>query len=202
MFSELPNFKKHVFTKKKNPGKKTLLAPKVLKGLLFGWGLLEAKLAALGAQDGASDGQRGASWWSNWRQDSQKAALEIDGFLDTSLDRWFIWFWSTLGAKMPPSCHQNEILKRSQLRKACFQQKEKKTIVTKEKYTFLDSRGGSWKQKPIKHRCKNRSYFECLLGASLGRHIHRVWVDFERENGIKLASNWSSTSIEHRKVFP
>ena len=49
--------------------------------------LLGPKLAALGAQDGASDGQVGASWGSKWRQDGQNAALEIDRFLDTLSDR-------------------------------------------------------------------------------------------------------------------
>ena len=33
------------------------------------------------------------------------------------------------------------------------------------------------------------------------RHFNGFWVDFGKQNGIKLASNWCSTSIEHRKVL-
>ena len=42
---------------------------------------------------------------------------------------------------------------------------------------------------------------DALLGASLGRHFHGFCVDFGKQNGTKLASNWSSASILHRKVF-
>ena len=36
---------------------------------------------------------------------------------------------------------------------------------------------------PSKNRCKNRSIFECLLGSD----FWRIWVDFGRKNGAKLA---------------
>ena len=47
---------------------------------------------------------------------------------------------------------------------------------------------------------KNEAKMDALLGASWGLHVDGFWEDFGKQNGIQLASNWSSTSIEHRKV--
>ena len=47
---------------------------------------------------------------------------------------------------------------------------------------------------------RNEAKMDALLGASWGRHFHEFGWIFGRQNGAKLASNWSSTTIEHGKV--
>ena len=46
---------------------------------------------------------------------------------------------------------------------------------------------------------KNEAKMDALSGASWGRHFHGFWFDYGKQNGAKLALEWSATSIELRK---
>ena len=59
----------------------------------------------------------------------------------------------------------------------------------------------SWVPRGNFLESQNEAKMNALLGASWGRHVHGFWVDFGKQNEAKLASNWSSTTIEHGKVF-
>ena len=49
---------------------------------------------------------------------------------------------------------------------------------------------------------KNEAKMDALLGASWGPHLHEFRKIFGKQNGTKLASNWSSTTAAHGKAFP
>ena len=51
--------------------------------------------------------------------------------------------------------------------------------------------GSKIDQKSIKNRCKNRSFFWCLLGSIYGRNL----VDFWSQNEAKLGPKWDQKSM-------
>ena len=72
-------------------------------GALTIWGLLGAKLAGLGAQDGASDGQVGGTWGRKWSQHGQNDRPENRSFFWCLLKSFFWefgWIMLDFGAEL------------------------------------------------------------------------------------------------------
>ena len=65
-----------------------------------------AKLASLGAQDGATDGQVGGTWGPKWANMAKIADSKINSFFDASGDRFWGGFrepkWSHVGTQRGP----------------------------------------------------------------------------------------------------
>ena len=73
------------------------------------WGALGAKLASLGAQDGATDGQVGGTWGPKRRRQGQNHRSKNWSFFRCLLKSIFFEFGWILGTKMEASWHQNRM---------------------------------------------------------------------------------------------